>query len=60
MNVYEIEIEFVSGISKTIKGVNNLEQGEGDYVLTKNGYHIYIPRENVAYIGRAYDVNNEG
>jgi hypothetical protein len=54
-------IKFKDGTTKTIKGASGMDINveQNCFRLTKNGYIIFIPRENVKFIGREFDLSEE-
>ena len=54
-------IEFIDGTSKRISNAKDmmLDDDRNCFQLVKNGYRIFVPRENVKFIGREFDLAEE-
>ena len=61
MPVYNVIIKFVDKTDKVIKKVSDLSFDNecNCFYVVKNGYRIFIPSENVLYIGREFDLREE-
>ena len=61
MPVYDVSIKFVNRTNKIIKKVSDLSFDNecNCFYVVKNGYRIFIPSENVLYIGREFDLREE-
>lgn len=60
MPVYDVTIKFVDKTDKVIKKVSDFGLNECNcFYVEKNGYRTFIPRENVLYIGREFDLREE-
>ena len=61
MVTYDVLIKFVDGTQKGISGANdvtvNVEQKI--FKVEKNGYCIFLPMENILYIGRKFDLEEK-
>ena len=58
---YDVTIKFVNRTNKVIKNVSDFGPNNdcNYFYVVKNGYKIFIPRENVLYIGREFDLREE-
>lgn len=57
---YELEIKFADGSKMVLSGCSNYEcvQEKNIYYVVKNGYKIFINQDQVVYIGRKFDIEN--
>jgi hypothetical protein len=58
MTTSAYNIEFKDGTVKTIEGISDMDINteQNCFRLVKNGYRIFIPKENVKVIGRKFDL----
>ncbi|MFC4389121.1 hypothetical protein ACFOZ1_15170 [Gracilibacillus marinus] len=56
MKTFDVIIKLKDNTEKVIESVSGYSKDDDCFIVTKNGYRIFFPTENVLYIGRSFDL----